>query len=159
MAATILLFAVKEGNSIDDTPQVEFEGLYCSMRISRPAEGVVVVTISGSDIGEFREAPFGELAKHVRDGRKVELFIDARDTKGATVDVSQGWALWLGKNRLSLHQVTMLVGSRFVDVTANFVRSFARLEGIMRLISDKVAFDDALADAVRARRAARTSVG
>lgn len=144
---------VKEDMLSEATAAVEFEGVHCKMRIESLSDDLVVITIAGSDIGEFREAPFRELARRVRDGRKVELFIDARDTKGASLEVSEDWALWLGENRLRLHHVTMLVGSRFIDLTANFVRSFSGLEGVMRLMSDGAAFDEALSDALRARRA------
>jgi hypothetical protein len=38
----------------------------------------------------------------------------------------------------------MLVGSRFIEVTADFVRRFAALEGVMRIYTDPAAFDEEL---------------
>lgn len=45
-------------------------------------------------------------------------------------------------------------GSRFIEVTARFVRSFAELDAVMRLYSDAAAFDRDLSDAVAKANAA-----
>jgi phage regulator Rha-like protein len=42
----------------------------------------------------------------------------------------------------------MLTGSRFIQMTAEFVRRFAALEGIMRICTEPSAFDTALAQAL-----------
>ena len=52
----------------------------------------------------------------------VQLFIDARAVKGASIDVSNDWALWLRANRAR----------------------FAELGEVMRIYSDASAFDAAL---------------
>jgi hypothetical protein len=126
-----------------------FEGIYCSMRITRPARDVVVLTIDGSDIGEFADAPFRALEADLRTGRPLELFIDSRTTRGASIGVSTDWAIWLGRHRSSFQRVTMLAGSRFIRITADFVRRFAMLEDIMRVTTDPQAFESAVADATR----------
>ncbi len=119
------------------------------MTIHRPARGVVVVTISGTDVGEHGDAPFAELVKDVADG-PFELFVDARQSRAVALDVSGSWARWLRGQRTSLQRVNMLTGSRFVALTANFVRDFAELGDLMRIYSDPAAFDDALNEAVAA---------
>jgi hypothetical protein len=43
----------------------------------------------------------------------------------------------------------MLTGSRFVQLTADFVRRFAELGDAMLIYTDGVAFDEALASATR----------
>jgi hypothetical protein len=128
-----------------------FEGLYCRMLIRQPAAGLVVVTIEGSDIGEFGDAPFRELEVDLRAGKLLELFIDGRDTRGASIEVSNDWAFWLAKHRKGLRHVTMLTGSRFIQITADFVRRFAALEDLMRITNDPATFDAALAQATRER--------
>jgi phage regulator Rha-like protein len=65
--------------------------------------------------------------------------------KGATIDVSNDWALWLRANRRSFAHVSMLTGAPFVQLTAKFVQRFAELNDIMRLYTDAAAFDAALA--------------
>lgn len=122
------------------------------MEIARPAQGIVVVTISGSDVGEFHEAPFLELEQDIERFQRIELFIDGRDTRGASIDVSSEWACWLNKRRESLNHVTMLVGTTYIHVTADFVRRFAGLQGVMHITSNADAFEEALADSLRARK-------
>ena len=128
-----------------------FEGVHCTMEITRPAAGLVVLTITGSDVGEFGDAPFQELEADVAAAQPLELFIDSRASRGASVDVSNDWARWLRRRKAGLARVTMLTGTRFIEITADFVRRFADLDDIMRITTDPVAFDSALADAIRSR--------
>jgi hypothetical protein len=123
-------------------------GRNSSVRIFRPAKGVVVIVLAGNDVGEHGDAPFTELSRNQGDG-PLELFIDARDSRGVTLDVSGRWARWLSDRRDSLKRVNMLTGSRFVEITANFVRDFADLGGLMRIFADPQEFDFALAQATR----------
>lgn len=129
-----------------------FEGVHCTLEIRRPGERVVLVTITGTDIGELGEAPFRELDRDLADERPLELFIDTRDTRDASMGVSQDWAVWLQRNRAHFHRVTMLPGSRFIQVTADFVRRFADLGDCMYITTDAAAFDTALETAVTTRR-------
>ena len=78
----------------------------------------------------------------------VQLFIDARDVPGVSIAVSGEWAAWLQAHKSQLRNVSMLTGSRFVEVTADFVRRFAALQGIMRIYTEPAAFDAALSEAL-----------
>lgn len=127
-----------------------FEGVHCTMEITRPARGVVVVAITGSDVGEFGDAPFQELEGDLA-SPPLEMFIDSRSTRGASVDVSNEWARWLRRHRAHLSRITMLTGSRFIEITAEFVRRFADLDDVMRVTTDPAAFDAALAETIRSR--------
>ena len=129
-----------------------YEGVHCRLGIERPATGVVVVRLTGWDVGEFGDAPMKEMAKDFVPGRKLELFIDARAVRGATIDVSNDWALWLRSKRASFSCISMLTGSPFVQLTARFVQRFAELNDLMRIYSDAAAFDAALASAVSGNR-------
>ena len=122
-----------------------------SLEIQRPAPGVVVLVVTGTDIGEHGEGPFGELANDV-DAGVFELFVDARESRAVALDVSGDWARWLGRHRDGLVRINMLTGSRFVALTANFVRNFAELGERMRIYTDAVAFDAALASATSRAR-------
>jgi len=132
-------------------PEVRFEGVHCTMAVRRPSAGVVVLVIEGSDAGELGDAPFRELDKDLSGPAPVELFVDARGTKGATVDVSNEWAQWLRAHRAQLKGLHMLTGTRYVQLTADLVRRFAELE-MMRVYTDPAAFDEALAAAMAAPR-------
>ena len=125
-----------------DFPRV-FKSLHSTMTIDRPRPHIVTLVIVGRDVGEHGDAPLRVLDDALRVG-SFALYIDARDTRGASVDVSNIWAQWLRRNRDQLHEIHMLTGSRFVQLTADFVRRFAELGDAMRIYTDGAAFDDAL---------------
>jgi hypothetical protein len=133
-----------------ETPRT-FEGLHSTMVLTRPVRHVVVLTITGRDAGEHGDRPLRALDDELLLG-PFALFIDARGTQGASVDVSNVWAQWLRGHRDHLLDIHMLTGSRFVQLTADFVRRFAELGDAMRIYTDGAAFDEAL-------RAATTRTG
>jgi len=61
-----------------------------------------VLRIAGSDVGEFGDAPMLQLNQRLAGGESIDLFIDARDVRGASS------------------------GSRYVRITADFVRPTKR---------------------------------
>jgi hypothetical protein len=73
----------------------------------------------------------------------------ARHGKGASVDVSGEWAIWLRANKSRFVHVSMLTGSRFIQLSADLVRRFAELGEIMRIYTDPAAFEAALASATQ----------
>jgi hypothetical protein len=101
---------------------------------------VVVLRLSGWDVGEFGDAPMKALEEEIAGGT-VHFFIDARATKAATVDVSNDWALWLRKHKTRFAAISMLTGGPFVQLTAKFVQRFAELGDLMRIYTDAAAFD------------------
>ena len=150
MARDLLtLFAgyAKDDDMNQSHDRIQLTGLNTSMTIARVAPTVVVVSIWGSDAGELGDAPFVELEKQVTKGT-FSLFIDARRTKGASVDVSNVWARWLRAHRDVLVRIHMLTGSRYVQMTADFVRRFAELGDAMLIYTDPSVFDETLASAV-----------
>ncbi len=126
---------------------VVFEGVHATFVITRPAAHVVLMTISGRDAGEHGDAPMQALEKELAVG-PFALFIDARRTSGASIDVSNVWARWLRTHRDSLHRIHMLTGTKFVQLTADFVRRFSKLGDSMLVYTDG-SFDDALTTAAR----------
>jgi hypothetical protein len=89
------------------------------------------------------------LTDTVAASKPIDLFIDAREVRGASIEVSGEWAGWLNSHKAGLRTVTMLTGSRFIQITAEFVRRFANLEGIMRICTEPVIFDFALAETLK----------
>ncbi len=83
--------------------------------------------------------------------QQVNFFIDARAVRGASIDVSSVWAAWLSAHRSQLKSVTMLTGSKFIRITAEFVRRFAGLNGIMWVCTEADVFDLALKQAQQAQ--------
>jgi hypothetical protein len=126
-----------------------FEGAHCTLVIDWPAPGVACVTFSGKDTNEFGDAPFQKLEEKLTPG--TELYIDARKASSASIDVSAEWAKWLAHRRSSFAHVSMLTGSRFIHMSADFVKRFANMGDVMRLYTDAVAFDEALQLAIATR--------
>jgi hypothetical protein len=128
---------------------VKFEGVNCSLVIRRPKPGVVVATFKGSDIGEFGDAPFRELAADLVENKRIDFFVDGRETPATSLDVSGSWANWLREHKDQIRRLDILCGSRFLQFTAEFVRRFSGFEDRMRIYTDAAAFEAELAAAVR----------
>src|SRR6476646_10552189 len=128
--------------------EMRFDGIHCTLTIQQFPSEVVILKISGTDIGEFGNAPMVELKQCLTGLDPIRLFIDARDVRGASIDVSSEWAGWLLTHKSHLRDISMLTGSRFVEVTADFVRRFADLQGIMKIYTEPAAFDAALTESL-----------
>lgn len=128
-----------------------WEGVHCSFAIERPAPCVAVVRIAGHDVGELGDAPMLALERQIREEGAIDLFIDAREVAGATIDVSSAWALWLARHRAGCRAIVMLTGSRFVALTAEFVRRYGGLADIMQVHGEAAPFERALAEAAARR--------
>ena len=126
---------------------MQFDGIHCNLAIEKRSNQVVLMKITGTDIGEFGDAPMKALDHFTEGSPVLHLFIDARDVRGASIEVSADWAGWLTGHKSAFESVTMLTGSRFIQVTAEFVRRFASLEGSMRICTDPAVFDHALREA------------
>ena len=120
---------------------IRFDGVHCSIILERPANSVVLLKISGTDTGELGDAPMQVLNEWLSASDRVKFFIDARAVRGASIDVGSEWAAWLNAHRSNLESVTMLTGSRLIQITAEFVRRFAGLNGIMWVCTEPAVFD------------------
>lgn len=127
--------------------EIRYDGVHCAFAIAQPQPHVVVLKISGTDVGELGDAPMRGVDDLLAGAPPIEFFIDARETRGASIEVSGEWAVWLSARKQRFERISMLVGSRFVEMTADFVRRFAALEGLMRIYTDPAAFDADLNEA------------
>jgi len=123
---------------------ITLEGAHCRLELSRPSEGVVLIVLKGSDIGEFGDAPFRELDRDLAAGLPIELFVDARKAPSASIEVSGSWARWMMANRERIQRFNICCQSRFIELTARFVQQFTEFGPRMRIYTDSAAFDDAL---------------
>ena len=121
-----------------------YETPTCRLRITRVRDGRLLLELSGRDLGELGERPFNDIERILNDWGNAELFIDARNAVGATMEVSGSWAIFLGANKDRLTLVSMLTGSPFIQMSANVVKRFSELGEKMRLYTDATAFDAAL---------------
>ena len=128
--------------------KIQYDGVHCRFDLEQLSPRAMLLKISGTDVGEFGEAPMLTLSEWLAGTTApVEFFIDARDVRGASIEVSGEWAQWLGSHKDRLRKVTMLTGSRFIHITAEFVRRFADLEGKMRICTEPDVFDRVLSEA------------
>ena len=123
----------------------ELDGLHCTFALKKYSGGTVVMKISGVDIGEFGDRPMRELLECVGGLDRVRLFIDARDVRGASMAVGGAWAEWLRRHKIHFEDISMLTGTRYVQITADCVRRFAALENMMRIYTEPAVFDALLA--------------
>jgi len=139
-------------SDISLSPALDYEGVHCSLSIRRPAAAVAVIVLQGSDVGEFADFPMRELDKDLERYGSIDLYIDARAVRSASIEVSSEWAFWMRTHAKSLRQICMLTGSRYIQITAQFARRFAGLGEKMRIFTDAGAFDESLAGAIQASR-------
>jgi hypothetical protein len=124
--------------------EITWESADSTLRLRRVGPGVVLLVITGTDVGQHGSGPFEELASDVRGGG-LSLFVDAKQSRGVTIEVSAEWCRWLAQHRSALRSVHMLTGSRFVHITAKLVRNFGELGDLMRIYTDAAVFEEALA--------------
>jgi hypothetical protein len=123
-----------------------YDGVHCRLTIERLAGDVVLVRISGTYTAEFGDGPMRDVAALL--DNPIYFFVDARDVRGASIEVSGQWAVWLRRHKARLKELSIVTGSRLIEVTVDFVRRFAGLEEIMRTYTDPAAFDAALESAL-----------
>lgn len=134
------------------TQEIRYEGLDCVLTVKRAAHGVVVVTLSGRDRGELGGAPFRAIENEIAAAGTIELFMDARAERTASLNVGPEWARWLAANAKRLRHVSLLFGSRFIQLGDEFVRDFGDLGPLVRMYCDPVAFDAALENSTANQR-------
>src|SRR5436305_7953555 len=76
-------------------PEIRYDGVHCAFLIERPADSILVLRISGTDVGELGDAPMRGLDDCLAGPSPFQFFIDARETRGASIEVSGEWAVWL----------------------------------------------------------------
>lgn len=115
-----------------------------SFLFSRPRPGVVVVTFSGKDDGQFGTAPLDELAADLARYAPVELFIDAQPDVGANLRVQRAWTEFFARHRSQLKSVNVLVRSKYMHVTVELARFFSRTGELIRVYLDDSAYQEAI---------------
>ncbi|WP_263416357.1 hypothetical protein [Terriglobus albidus] len=126
-----------------------FEGAHFAVELEQLSETLILMRLTGTDTGELLDAPIKVLDEWVAGVNAVEFFIDARNVRGASIDVSSEWSAWFTQNRSRFKTITMLTGSKLIQITAEFVRRFAGLNGIMWVCTEPNVFDLALEQAQR----------
>ena len=77
----------------------------CTFTYERIGSGKLFITIAGHDRGQFGTSTIDEIVTAIQREGNVELFIDARETKGVSVAVSEAWTRFFSVNREKLQRV------------------------------------------------------
>lgn len=113
----------------------------CVFLYRRTRPGVLQVTISGYDAGQFGTATLDEILTAVAREGKLELFVDAREATGANVGVSEDWTRFFSANREKLVRVHVLVGdSRVLQLTVAIAQHLSRTGNLIQIYSEPEQF-------------------
>ena len=111
----------------------------------RPRPGVLRVSISGYDAGQFGTATLDEILTAITREGKLELFVDAREASGAGVSVSEDWTRFFSANREKLSRVHVLVGdSKVLQLTVAIAQHLSRTGNLIQIYSDSQTFNSKL---------------
>lgn len=113
-------------------------------QVLRWSENTLLLVISGEDRGTLASDVFDEIRSGRRGGTRLDLFIDLRDAAMPTPEVSDLWSAWFAANRTTLASVTILSTTKAVSLTADIAGWRSRTGGLVRVVSDPVAFADTL---------------
>jgi hypothetical protein len=117
----------------------------CQLSIAQLGAQRVLIVLEGMDMGRLGREPFRELEKSLDASGKLELFFDLRKARGATLEASGSWAVWLRANQQRLQRVCMLTARPIVGLSAKTVARFSELGSKARLYSSVAEFERALA--------------
>jgi hypothetical protein len=117
----------------------------CQLSIAEPRAQRLLIVLEGMDVGKLGREPFHELNKRLDAERPLELFFDLRAARGATLEASGSWAVWLRTNRKHLGRVSMLTARPIIGLSAKTVARFSQLGDKAKLYSNPAEFERALA--------------
>lgn len=117
----------------------------CTFIYDRPRPGVLHITISGHDRGQFGTGTIDEILLAIQREGPLELFVDASAASGASVDVSEAWTRFFTLNRDRLERVHVLTRSQFMQLTVAISQHLSRTGDLIRIHSSAASFEGALA--------------
>jgi hypothetical protein len=117
----------------------------CQLSIAEPRAQRLLIVLEGMDVGRLGREPFHELDKRLDGKRPLELFFDLRAARGATLEASGSWAVWLRANQQHLRRVSMLIARPVIGLSAKTVARFSQLGDKAKLYSNPAEFERALA--------------
>jgi hypothetical protein len=102
--------------------------------------GVLLVTVSGMDMGQFGTATLDEIRLEMLRQRPVELFVDAEAAQVISVEVSREWTQFFSLNREQLRRVSVLVGSKAIELTVAIAQHLSQTGNLIQIYTDRELF-------------------
>lgn len=121
----------------------------CSFTFRR-RPGVMEIVIEGVDNGQLGSAPLDEVAMALVRERPLELFIDTTRASMPAVSVSREWTRFFALNRESLKRVSVLVGSKSVELTVAIAQHLSQTGKLIQIYSDEEIYEARKAQALKA---------
>jgi hypothetical protein len=109
--------------------------------------GALLVTITGTDQGQFGTAALDEIRLEILRQGAVELLIDAENAELVTVEVSKEWTRFFTDTRHQLKRVSVLTGSKLINLTVAIAQHLSQTGNLIQIYSDRDLFQIALAKA------------
>jgi len=102
--------------------------------------GCLLLTISGTDKGQFGTATLDEIRLEMLRMRPVELFVDAAGAVAVSVAVSKEWTQFFSLNRDHLRRVSVLVGSKAIELTVAIAQHLSQTGNLIQIYTDAELF-------------------
>lgn len=119
----------------------------CTFIFQRLRPGALLVTINGFDAGQFGTGVLDEFRLELSRYSPLELFIDAQNALGVAVDVSQEWTRFFSTHRQQLKRVSVLVGSKMMQLTVAISQHLSQTGNLIQIYSDPEVFRENMARA------------
>jgi len=128
--------------------RLQLESGGCTFTYERLRNGAMLVTITGYDKGQFGTASLDEIRLELLRHRPLELFVDASAAIAVSVQVSKEWTHFFSLNREHLKRVSVLVGSKALELTVAIAQHLSQTGNLIQVYTDRELFD-ARVDAAR----------
>lgn len=128
--------------TVDPAGEVRLTDGSCTFTYKRLRPGALLVTIAGHDTGQFGTATLDEIRLELLRHRPLELFVDAREALGPSVSVSSEWTRFFSLNQDQLRRVSILVGSKVVELTIAIAQHLSRTGNLMQIYTDPEMFEE-----------------
>jgi hypothetical protein len=117
----------------------------CAFTYDRIRPNVLLVTVTGSDKGQFGTATLDEIRLELLRNRPLELFVDASGATAVRASVSREWTEFFSLNREHLKRVSVLVGSKAIELTVAIAQHLSQTGNLVQIYTDRELFDARLA--------------
>jgi len=119
----------------------------CTFTFERLRQGAMLVTIKGIDTGQFGTMTLDEIRIELLRHRPLELFVDAQAAVAVGVPVSKEWTHFFSLNREHLVRVSVLVGSKAVELTVAIAQHLSQTGNLIQIYTDRELFNARVAAA------------
>ncbi|MEZ0307610.1 MAG: hypothetical protein ACAH21_06770, partial [Ramlibacter sp.] len=121
--------------------QLQLAAGRCTFTYERLRQGAMLVTVSGIDEGQFGTATLDEIRIELLRHRPLELFVDAQAAVAIAVAVSREWTHFFALNREHLKRVSVLSGTKAVELTIAIAQHLSQTGNLIQIYSDRELFD------------------